>query len=334
MTPSVSRRQRALGWICGTLVLYSISPSATVYLARRGIDSAEMFFLYSAGSLILLLACQLVAGFKQERRIILRFGLNAREIIIAFLLGIFGYVLFYALYLTAMSRASDAGVPVVMAANYMWPLFTFIFLAIWVDRRPIRLPEWIGLLVSAAGVYFCRAGSKPAEPSGQSLAAGQSVLLWPLVGLAGAVVWGAFTAATQRWKIRGIGSILIYNLVAFVATGLWLIFRGFNGMWSDHLGVIVGLLSGMLFYALANWVYFEAMERHPTAGELALFNFSPFLALLVVMITQGIAMGWQVWVGAMIIIIGVMVARYRRPDHVIRVADSARIEKSAGSSAR
>jgi drug/metabolite transporter (DMT)-like permease len=45
---------------------------------------------------------------------------------------------------------------------------------------------------------------------------------------------------------------------------------------------------------------------------LAVFNLTPVLALMVMALWQKVPMGWPVWVGAVLIITGIMLARMGR----------------------
>lgn len=295
MVSPVRHPSSALGWILGSLGLYAVSPSVTIFLARRGLNATEMFFFYSLGSVIFLSAINPFMGRTGRKR------MDRRSLAIAVLLGIFGYTLYYCLYLVAMTRTSAAGVPMVMMANYLWPLFTFILMALWVEHRTVRMLEWGGLVVSAVGVYFSRSSGFTFDRL--------SNLQWPLLALAGAFVWGGFSAATQKWKVQGVGSILIYNLVALVVSGVWLAISGFGHFWVTSL---IAIVAGMLFNSLAACLYFAGLERQPTAGQLALFNLSPLAALTVMALWQKVPMGWPVWVGAVLIITGIMLARMGR----------------------
>lgn len=294
----VPRPTSALGWILGSLILYAISPAVTIFLARRGLNAMEMFFFYSLGSVIFLSIVNPMLGGPDRR------SLHARTIFTAAVLGLFGYTLYYVVYLVAMTRTSSSGVPMVMMANYLWPLFTFILLAVWVERRAVRLLEWVGLIVSAVGVYFSRS-------SGASFDHAMD-FRWPLLAVAGAFVWGWFSAATQKWKIQGITAILIYNIAALVVSGVWLATQGIGHLIDRPTTSLMALAAGMLFNALAACFYFAGLQRRPTAGQLALFNLSPVLALAVMALWQKVPMGWPVWIGVLLIITGIVLARMGR----------------------
>lgn len=294
----VRRRSSALGWILGSLVLFSITPSVTVFLARRGLSAFEMFFLYSLGSVIFLSVINPFIGRAGRTK------MDYRTLSAAISLGLFGYTLYYCLYLVAMTRASATGVPMVMMANYLWPLFTFLLMAIWVERRSVRLLEWVGLMISAVGVYFGRSSGITFDRLDN--------LQWPLLALAGAFVWGWFSSATQKWNIQGIGSILIYNIVAMVVSGIWLAVSGSGHLFDHPSTSLIAMIAGMIFIALPTCLYFFGLERQPTAGQLALFNLAPILALVVMALWQKVPMGWPVWVGVVLIISGIGLARMGR----------------------
>src|SRR5262245_39766705 len=105
---------KALRRILCALPLSALNPSFTLYLAHRGFSPVEIFFLLSVGSVLGLTFFRLLPfgarGWNMPRR----------RVLVALLLGTFGYTLYYFISVTLLSKAPKEGIPLVVMVMYTW----------------------------------------------------------------------------------------------------------------------------------------------------------------------------------------------------------------------
>ena len=132
--------------------------------------------------------------------------------------------------------------------------------------------------------------------------------------LAGVACCAAYTVITRRFipDARETSQVVLaqqaYGLV--LALGLAVVVGSLGGnlvpTTISPLGVASGVLSGLLYYAAAYWLYLGALRRVPASIAAASFYLIPIVGVTGGALLLGERLGVSQWIGALIVLVAVL----------------------------
>lgn len=271
--------------------------STTVALAR---SISEQIGPLAAGASVYLTAGLLLGChyFLKERSFRKLLQLPRRYVLgCGTLFVIYTVNLFLALGLAASRRQ----VLEVGLLHYLWPALTLLFsLVILGARAGVGL--FPGTLLALAGVFQVLTHGTSISWRSFALNFLGNPAAYGLA-LAAAVSWALYSNLTRRWgPPGGSGAVLLFMLVTGTSFLLIRLLRPEAWTWSSGLMVEIAL------FALATALAYAFWDIAMRAGDLVLVTscsyLTPFLSTVVSCIYLGVAPGYSLWMGCLLIIAG------------------------------
>ena len=211
-------------------------------------------------------------------------------------LGVLNPGLAYALGLLGLVHISASLSVLLWAAE---PLM-ILLLAAWFLHERVT-PGVVGLsLIAAAGMALVVYGP---GPSGQLLGVGLT--------LAGVACCAIYTVVARRWLGTADGTAavvatqqlyaLAFSLLVVVA--VWLAGGAVRPENVSVAGWVSALVSGVLYYGVAFWLYLSGLRQVPASYAAASFYLIPVFGLAAAFVLLGERLNPQQWLGAGVVIV-------------------------------
>ena len=207
------------------------------------------------------------------------------------LTGLFLYYLF--LYTgTDMMLASQA-----LVINYLWPIMSVVFACILLKEK-MTTRKIIAIALSFLGVVIV---------VGRGIRQFQASTIWgAFCCIMAAVSYGIFTALNQKYSYDKRISMMIFSLVTFLLSGLYLVFTG-NLPQLNLLQTVGMAYNGIFNLAIATTAWALALDSGKTAKISNLAYITPFLSLTWTAIFLKEPIGFSSVLGLVVIVIGIFV---------------------------
>jgi drug/metabolite transporter (DMT)-like permease len=247
------------------------------------------------------LAFLLMIGLTRRRESLAR--LTARHWVVIVLLGIIGQFGYQLLFIEGLERTSVANASIIIGCT---PVAVSLTTAVLGHER-LPWPHWVGMALSFVGVYFIVVGGAQA---------GTSSLVGDLMMLACVVCWTIYTVAA-RPLLNTFSPLLVTGLSMAVGTLLFLPaaiddFRATPWTTVPLTAWLALVFSSLLALNFAYTSWYHGV-RHLGASRTSLYsNVVPAAALLVAMVALGERLSGMRLAGAALVLVGVVVTRYRR----------------------
>ena len=230
--------------------------------------------------------------------------LTRRDWLVIAMLGLIGQFGYQLLFIEGMERTSVANASIIIGCT---PVAVSLTTAVLGHER-LPWPHWVGMALSFVGVYLIVSGGARS---------GASSLTGDLMMLACVACWTVYTVAA-RPMLRTFSPLLVTGLSMAIGTLLFLPaavgdFR--QTPWGDVPLVAWACLvfSSLLALNFAYTSWYHGV-RHLGPSRTALYsNLVPAAALVVAMVWLGERLGGLRLAGAILVLAGVVVTRYRRP---------------------
>lgn len=230
--------------------------------------------------------------------------LKRRDLRYVALLGLVGNGLYQWLYIESIGRTTASNVSLLIGLS---PLVVTLWGAL---TGRDRVTPWLlgGTAISVMGVSLVIAGGKG------SLGFGSATFAGDLIGLGAMFCWAAYTVYA-RPIINRVGSSLRVTAWTMVFGALTNLVIGVPGLFQQEYSAVNGLsVAGMIYSSLFSLaygylVYAWAVKQVGGARTALYVNLTPLIAAAVAGIFLGEHWGLMQWAGAVIVIIGVTVAK-------------------------
>ena len=243
-----------------TILLWSTSATVSKLLLGS-LDSLQVLCISALFAALFLLILIIANG-----RIKLLKTYKPKDYLNIALISLPGTFLYYVFLYAGMDRmpASQA-----MITNYLWPIMSVVFACILLKEK-MTVRKGIAIVVSFVGMMIVVGGNFDAR---------SSTLFGTVCCLLAAVSYGLFTALNQRFHYDKQIAMMFYNLVAFILTGLILVFTG--SIPRLNLLQTVGMgYNGICNMAIASTAWAVALDSGKTAKISNLAYITPFLSLV------------------------------------------------------
>lgn len=244
------------------LAIFLWSTSATVSKLLLGALDSIQVLCTSALFAGLFLLCLTIANGKIRK---LK-TYTPKDYLHTILIGLPGTFFYYLFLYAGMDRmpASQA-----MITNYLWPIMSVVFACILLKEK-MTLRKVVAIVVSFLGMIIVVGGNLKGQ---------NSALFGTVCCLLAAMSYGLFTALNQRFGHDKQLSMMIFNFVAFLLTGVILAV-------TDSIPVLNPMqLLGMGYNGICNMAvgataWALALESGKTAKVSNLAYITPFLSLV------------------------------------------------------
>jgi drug/metabolite transporter (DMT)-like permease len=222
-----------------------------------------------------------------------------------FLLSLIGNFLYEILYINGLARSRAGNTSLILATS---PIFVAIIGTL-SKQEKLRRWNWVGISLSFLGLYFLVAGS------GSGLAWGSETMLGSLLVLASASTWGLYTVLLQP-LVRRYSAIKATAWI-MVATTPLLVLAAIPDMRRQDWGAVsaqswLGLLYSAALAIGISYVIWNTGVRRIGSARTAVYSYlTPLISVVVAWIFLGEAMQPVQVFGAVAIVLGVALGRYR-----------------------
>jgi drug/metabolite transporter (DMT)-like permease len=294
------RKSSSFGWIdialLGMIVIWGVNFTVVKSALTEIRPLAYNALRFSGASLFTLLLAWIV-----ERDL----HIARRDWAYVFLLSLIGNFFYEILYIHGLARSRAGNTSLILATS---PIFVAIIGTL-MKQEKLRRRNWLGILVSFFGLYLLVSGS------GSGLAWGSETMVGSLLILASAGTWGLYTVLLQP-LVRRYSSIKTTAWI-MVATTPLLVLVAIPDLRQQDWGAVsarswLGLLySAALAIGIA-YVIWNTGVRRVGGARTAVYNYlTPLISVVVAWIFLGEAMRPVQIFGAVAIILGVALGRYR-----------------------
>ncbi len=217
------------------------------------------------------------------------------------------FVIYMACLYIAVGNAVDRlQVLEVGLVNYLWPSMTLV-MAVPILHRRARITLIPGCLLAFGGVLL--AAAEVGESwQGFVTNLGSNPLPY-LLALVAAICWALYSNLVRRWaKDAGSGAVPLFLL----ASGLML--AGLRALFSEAsqwTGQSVFELAYMaVFPTIIAYMFWDtAMRKGNMILVASLSYLTPLLSIIIGSVYLGVAAGWYLWVGCLLVIVGSLVCK-------------------------
>lgn len=250
-------------YLLAFIAIFFWSTSATVSKLLLGsLDSMQVLCVSSLFASLFWGATNLLSG-----KLKLLKTYSRKDILRILGIGVIGNFFYYLLLYTGMDRmpASQA-----LIVNYLWPIMSVVFACILLKEK-MTTRKGIAIGMSFIGVVIVVGRDLSQVNTGTLVGTGCCLLA--------AMLYGMYTALNQRNHYDKKLSIMLFNLVTFLLTGLALVFTDSI----PQLGAVQVLgmaYNGIFNLAIATTAWMIALESGKTAKISNLAYITPFLSLV------------------------------------------------------
>ena len=222
-----------------------------------------------------------------------------------FLLSLVGNFSYQMLYIQGLARSRAGNTSLILATA---PIFVAIIGTL-IKQEKLQRWNWLGIFLSFVGLYLLVAGS------GSGLGWGSETMLGSLLVLGAASTWGLYTVLL-RPLVRRYSTIKVTAWIMIATTPL-LVLAALPDIQRQNWGTVsaqswLGLLfSSALAIGLAYVIWNTGVRRVGSARTAVYTYLTPLISVVVAWIFLGEAMRPIQIFGAVAIILGVALGRYR-----------------------
>jgi drug/metabolite transporter (DMT)-like permease len=294
------RKSSSFGWIDIALLSMVVIWGVNFTVVKSAL--AEMTPLtynavrFSAASLFTLILAWVV-----ERDL----HIARRDWAYVFLLSLIGNFLYELLYINGLARSRAGNTSLILATS---PIFVAIIGTL-TKQEKLRGWNWLGILLSFLGLYLLVGGS------GTGLAWGSETLLGSVLVLASACTWGLYTVLlkplVQRYSATKATAWIM------IATTPLLVLAAIPEMQRQDWRAVsaqswLGLLYSAALAIAISYVIWNTGVRRVGSARTAVYSYlTPLISVVVAWIFLGEAMRAVQAFGAVAIVLGVVLGRYR-----------------------
>jgi drug/metabolite transporter (DMT)-like permease len=294
------RKSSSFGWIDIALLSMVVIWGVNFTVVKSAL--AEMTPLtynavrFSAASLFTLILAWVV-----ERDL----HIARRDWAYVFLLSLIGNFLYELLYINGLARSRAGNTSLILATS---PIFVAIIGTL-TKQEKLRGWNWLGILLSFLGLYLLVGGS------GTGLAWGSETLLGSVLVLASACTWGLYTVLlkplVQRYSATKATAWIM------IATTPLLVLAAIPEMRRQDWRAVsaqswLGLLYSAALAIAISYVIWNTGVRRVGSARTAVYSYlTPLISVVVAWIFLGEAMRAVQAFGAVAIVLGVVLGRYR-----------------------
>jgi drug/metabolite transporter (DMT)-like permease len=222
-----------------------------------------------------------------------------------FALGIVGHGLYQLCFIVAVSNTLAGNVALIISTS---PAFIAIFGALLGYER-VRAYTWIGVALSLSGVGLVILGS------GETVEFGPR-LIGDLLAVATTMMWGMYSVLSQPLLTRyssvklnaltmpwGAGFLLLAGAPAIASTA-----PGWGSVPAVAWAIVA--LSGLLAVSFSYIVWYKGIQKLGATRASAYANLVPVMAAFIAYFALGEPLTGQFWVGMVLVLSGVSLARF------------------------
>ena len=294
------RKPSSFGWIdvalLGVVVIWGVNFTVVKAALSELTPLTYNAVRFGAASLFTLLLAWIV---ERDLRI------ARRDWGYVFLLSLIGNFLYQIIYINGLARSRAGNTSLILSTS---PIFVAIIGTL-TKQEKLRRWNWLGIFLSFLGLYLLVGGS------GAGLAWGSETLLGSLLVLGSAGTWGLYTVLLKPLVERY--SATKATAWIMLATTPLLILVALPELRQQDWGAVsipswLGLLySSALGIALAYVIWNAGVRRVGSSRTSVYAYLTPLISVVVAWISLGEAMQPVQALGAVAIVVGVALGRYR-----------------------
>ena len=271
-----------------TILIWSTSATVSKLLLGA-LDSMQVLCVSALFSSAFWLLANTVTGNMQKLK-----AYTWKNYLLTAGIGMTGIFLYYLLLYTGtdMMPVSQA-----LIINYLWPIMSVVFACILLKEK-MTARKAIAIALSFLGVIIVVGQGLSQFQTSTLIGAGCCVLA--------AVSYGVFTALNQKYTYDKRISMMIFSLVTFLLSGLFLAVTG--SIPKLNLLQTVGMAyNGIFNLAIATTTWALALESGKTAKVSNLAYITPFLSLVWAAVFLKEQVRLSSVLGLVVIVLGILV---------------------------
>ena len=263
--------------------------AATAKLLLEEFNNVQVLCMSSLLAGLALLVFNIVTGKLKTYK-----DYRIKDYLIIALIGFPGTFLYYVFYYAGAERllASQAFI-----INYMWPIMSVVFACI-ILKEQMTAKKAVAIVLSFLGVALVTGGGL--------LSFNKEMLLGAVLCLSGAVAYGLFTSLNQKMNYDKCISMMVNFFVAFILAGIIIAFK--EELFVPNFVQLLGFAwNGIFTMAIANTMWFLALEHGNTAKISNLAYITPFLSLIWTSLLLKEALSFHSVIGLLVIVGGIFI---------------------------
>lgn len=200
---------------------------------------------------------------------------------------------------------------IVALINYLWPVFSLWF-SLFILKKKAKKYLALGIFLAFGGMWL-------ASTNGEILNSGDilqphTLLVYALAMLA-AVTWGLYSNLSRKWAgDQDSGAVSVFMLGSGLILGILRIFIPENSVFLPS--TFFELAYMIIFPTILAYVFWDAaMRKGAMITVVTLSYFIPLLSTIISSIKLGVQLRFEIWVAAIMVIIGAYVCKIAIVEH-------------------
>jgi drug/metabolite transporter (DMT)-like permease len=229
-------------------------------------------------------------------------SLTMREWRVIVLLGVLGTGFYQLLFLAGVARTSVANSALIFGCTPV----TIAILSSLAGHDRLTVARWAGAALSFSGIYIL---------VGHRAALSTSTLLGDAMVFGAMVCWSIYSVIAQP-LLKTHSPLIVTGWAMVVGTAMYLVVVGVAVMRTDWAAIsttsyLLMAASSLLALAFAYIVWYTAVQRIGSARTAVYSNLTPIVAMVVAAIWLGEQISGVQLIGAVLILSGIAVTRFR-----------------------
>ena len=190
--------------------------------------------------------------------------------------------------------------------NYLWPALTLVF-AVPILRKKARAWLFVGILIGFTGILFSMLPESFSwGPFADNVKA--NWLPYLLASVAG-VTWALYSNLSRLWGGQAeSGAVPIFLILSGLVLMALKVFFPEDTRWT--LRAVLEMIYMMVFPTGLGYLFWdEAMRKGRIILVASLSYFTPLLSSIIATVYLGVKTGWNLWAGAMFVVVGAAVCK-------------------------
>lgn len=277
-----------------TAILFWSTMSSAFKLTLEHIDTANLLFIASVSSVLILLIINLING---EHRSLLK--LSSKHILNSAFLGALNPFAYYLILFKAydLLQAQIAG-----TLNYFWPV-VLVLLSIPLLKQKISYKSILAILISFIGIMIISS-----EGNFSNLASDNYLGIG--LALGSALFWALYWIYNVKDERSDLPKLLLNFIFGAFYISVYLIITGqFTIPKPEAIGG--GIYIGFFEMGLTYFFWLKALQYSVNTAKVSnLVYLSPFIALIIIHLTVGEQILITTFVGLIFIVGGILLQKY------------------------
>jgi drug/metabolite transporter (DMT)-like permease len=289
-------RERTLSYILAGLAVFFWSTIATAFkIALRELSPAQLLFIASLTSVIVLLIISIASGKSRELRLT-----SGKDILRSALMALLNPFIYYLVLLKAYTLLPAQ---VAQPLNMIWPV-VLVFLSVPMLGQKVPARSFLALLISFTGVYLVSSQGQPFNP-------GRSDLLGVILAAGSSIFWALYFILNLKDKRDESNKLLLNFIFSTLYIAAVLIISGDLPGINAH-GLLSGAYVGVFEMGLTYYLWLKALRLAGRTDRIANLVFlAPFLSLVFISVFLNEHIYYTTFIGLVLIIGGIVYQKAR-----------------------